>query len=256
MNRSDKLNQLIKELNENKSIDASWKYIGTGNPNADILIIGKETSSSDEQQIKLEIDNNLNDWDKINDFNQSRVPNFFETNKYSPLYPYKGQLFKIDKNNNRGTSVTWYNYQKLINKICNNLNNPKVDFHEYVFITEVNSTPSKKTKDADISSIPFRKENILSSAFFQSFPIVIISGVGYFNINKDFNEIEHIFNVKFKEKKFADKEKSKQPFWLHEQINGTEQKLLINTYQLSSYISDKLLSKLSNQIKESCLSDF
>lgn len=65
MNRINLLKELVSEL---KSIDEknAFKYIGTGNPNADILIIGKEASISDnpEQEI-MEIEKNLKDWDNI-----------------------------------------------------------------------------------------------------------------------------------------------------------------------------------------------
>ena len=89
----------------------------------------------------------------------------------------------------------------------------------------------------------------MKSDFFQSFPIVIISGVGYFKITANSNEIEEIFSVKYLEKKFAEGKES-QPYWIHSNKDNQSSKLLINTYQLSIGISDALLQEIANMIKK------
>lgn len=235
--------------NNHNSIDEEYKYIGTGNPYSNILIIGKEAAISiGSEQYEREIVDNFNYWNKLEEYNFDNIKERnFET--YSALYPYKGQILKKDNRQNWGTSITWMNYQKLINNISNNLHNSLIDFHEKSFITEVNSTPSKKTVEADIDSISFRKEHILSSDFFQSFPIVIISGVGYFEALQENNEIEKIFHVNFTEKKYANKEKQTQPFWIHR----SKDKIVINTYQLSIGVSDILLREIAKEIQDSNL---
>ena len=169
---------------------------------------------------------------------------------YSPIFPYRGQQFKIDNRKNGGTSRTWYNYQKLYNLIYGKIDNHNIDFHEGVFITEVNSSPSLKTKDADTSSIEFRKKALLTSEFFQNFPVVIISGLGYFEISKNRNEIEEIFGVKFTHKLIASN-KDSQAYWIHEGVNPP--KLLINTRQLSIGVSDALLEGIAKEIRDSGL---
>lgn len=255
MDRLGKFHLLLQVLKKERPQDKDlFKYIGTGNPNGDILIIGKEASviNKDSSQREYELENNFNNWNKMKDFNANNVSQFESYKNYSPLYPYKGQIFKINNNKNRGTSRTWYNYQKLYNKICNNNNNQTIDFHENVFLTEVNSTPSPKTKDADISSILFRKEYLLKSEFVRSFPIVIISGVGYFNINDTKNEIENIFEVRFETKCNAGK-KDKQPYWVH--WNANKSKLVINTYQLSIGVADVLINEIADLVKDSNLID-
>lgn len=118
--------------------------------------------------------------------------------------------------------------KNFFNYVFNLPNNNIIDFNKKSFITEINSTPSRKTINAITNSIPFRKEHVLSSDFFQSFPIVIISGVGYFETKEENNEIENIFKVEFKEKKFANKEKRTQPYWVH--LNEDKTKIVINTY--------------------------
>lgn len=235
--------------NNHNSIDEEYKYIGTGNPYSNILIIGKEAAiSKGSEQYEREIVDNFNYWNKLEEYNFDNIKERnFET--YSALYPYKGQILKKDNGQNWGTSKTWMNYQKLINYILNNLHNSSIDFHEKSFITEVNSTPSKKTVEANIDSISFRKEHILSSDFFQSFPIVIISGVRYFEASEENNDIEKTFNVSFTEKKYANNEKQAQPFWIHR----SKDKIVINTYQLSIGISDILLSEIAKEIQNSNL---
>lgn len=251
MDRIPKLEELISDLDAKIPNEELLKYIGTGNPNADILIIGKECSVDDinSEQFKFELMGNFRAWQKKRNYNQDDVPEFNNWNDYDPLFPYKGQNFKIDNKQNRGTSRTWYNYQKLINYVCNKQSNTEIDFHKDVFITEVNSTPSRKTVDADVSSIDFRKATILKSDFIQSFPIVIISGVGYFNISNNVNEIEEIFNVQYLERKLANGKES-QPYWIHTNKENRPYKLLINTYQLSMGISDDLLQEIAKLIRE------
>ena len=181
--------KLIQILIENLKINhfpvnEEFKYIGTGNPFSDILIVGKEASilmSSHPKQYKDEIINNLMSWSNLADYDGKTIP-YRDFNKFNPLYPYKGQILRKDNGNNFGTSATWINYQKLLNYIYNNTDNKEINFHENSFITEVNSTPSRKTSNAITDSISFRKEHILSSDFFDSFPIVVLSGVGYFNV--------------------------------------------------------------------------
>lgn len=116
MNKLD----LLKDLIEDKKFQSDkedFKYIGTGNPEAKILIIGKECSIHDnaEDQKKREITNNFEFWKNFvsgaKDKNQ---------NGYSPLYPYKGQKLLIRNSrtgDNGGTSLTWCKYQKLVNLI-------------------------------------------------------------------------------------------------------------------------------------------
>lgn len=246
--KKESFSNLLEELNDNHlDIDPEYKYIGTGNPNSDILFIGKEAAISVEsEQYKKEILDNLNYWTNLQNFDIDGMGDR-DFNEYSPLYPYKGQFLKKDNGKNWGTSTTWMNYQKLINKIFNKPHNEIINFHEKAFITEVNSTPSKQTVYADVESISFRKKHILSSDFIQNFPIVIISGVGYFEASSQLNEVEHIFKVNFTEKKFADNENKKQPYWVHRNVEKT--KIVINTYQLSIGISDQLLDAIAMEIQ-------
>lgn len=249
-NKKTSFKQLLADLNNHNSID-EYKYIGTGNPYSDILIIGKEAAISKEsEQYEKEIVANYNFWNSLEEYNSDAI---VERNfgNYSALYPYKGQILKKNNGENWGTSKTWMNYQKLLNYISNTPQNTLINFHEKAFITEINSTPSKITATADTASIPFRKKHILTSDYFQSFPIVIISGVGYFDASEQNNEIEQIFKVSFTEKKYADEEKKSQPYWIH--WNTEKTKMVINTHQLSIGIADVLLSEIAKEIQNTNL---
>lgn len=250
MNRLPLFEQFLTQL-KSQNVREEYKYLGTGNPNANILIIGKEAAigPGNTGQKGMEISSNFEQWCNLKDYDPNKIKDC-DFKNHNPLYPYKGQVLKIDNDTNRGTSRTWYNYQKLYNLIYQKEGNEKIDFHEGVFITEVNSSPSTKTRSADTSSIGFRKKMFQKSDFFQSFPIVIIAGLGYFDVSSGPNEIEVIFGVKFKPpKRFVGKET--QPYWIHE---GTDKpKLLINTRQLSMNVSDILLHEISDLIRVSGL---
>lgn len=252
MNRLPLFKQLLTQL-KSKNVREDYKYLGTGNPNANILIIGKEAAidPGNTGQKGMEISSNFEQWCNLKDYDPDKIKNCYFKN-HNPLYPYKGQVLKIDNSTNRGTSRTWYNYQKLYNLIYRKEGNEKIDFHEGVFISEVNSSPSPKTANADISSIEFRKEFIFRSAFIRSFPVVILAGVGYFKIDdvNKVNEIEDIFQVEFTKQYFAGKN-SRQPYWIH---NGTvKPKLLVNTHQLSMNVADSLLQEISELVRASGL---
>lgn len=257
MNREELFKELLTSLKENKSAgNDEYKYIGTGNPFANILIIGKEAAISkekDSMQYQKEIVENFNFWCSNRKYEISNIKEKDFVN-YNPLYPYRGQDLKLDnKKNNCGTSRTWMAYQKLYNYLFDTKGNTKINFHEKFFLTEVNSTPSPKTANANRNSIPFRKENIFSSKYFQSFPIVIIAGVGYFKTikkNDEKNEIEKMFNVNYLPEENLNFN-AKQPYWIH--MNEEKSKIVINTYQLSMNISDKLLEDIAKTIKSNKL---
>lgn len=234
-------------------------YIGMGNPNAKILIIGKETASKlGSEQHHREIELNSKQW-KYNIDNsvqpvdvQNWLPELPGT--YNPLYPYKGQLFKWMKRVNGkirgegGTSLTWSKYQKLLNLIL--LQEPKelIDFHEYCFITELSDKSALKSRDNDRKvveeSINERLE-LLRVPFYQNFPIVIVA-CGHYVRDYDL-KLESLFNVSYKNiKEFGIRN------WMniHYRKDGFSPKLLIHTNQLSEGIKDELLHELARECRE------
>lgn len=225
--------------------ESDIKYIGTGNPDAKILIIGKESSldaTKPENKGHMDLLNkNIDLWDRDKEKSIDQISDWNNDN-FSPMYPYKYQKHRINDGSNLGTSKTWYNYQKIHNHIFGK--SDVVNFHENIFTTEVNSTPSPKNKDADTSSIKKRKEFISKSKFFKKFPIIIIDGVGYFEIAENKNEIEKIFDVTFV-KNIGDKKS--QPIWVHK--GNDFPRLLMNTYQMSINVSNERLKRMGDLIK-------
>ncbi|WP_159801719.1 hypothetical protein [Flavobacterium sp. MK4S-17] len=232
-------------------------YIGTGNPNSKILIVGKETATDVENKAKgdelyvrfqnemlQDFKENATKWNLNieNLLHVDSIPNW-KGGKDSPLtsnplFPFKSLHAKELKE-----GQTWSKYQKLHDLIfLNNLSSVKekeIDFHNNFFLTEMNSSPAKFTRDADKKGIPDRKKFIKESVFFQNFPIVILACSNYINGV----EIEEIFNVKF-DKQIGNE---KQLCWTH--YNADKTKLVIHTRQLSTNVSDSLLIEIANEIR-------
>lgn len=222
-------------------------YLGTGNPNSKILVVGKEVATDVEEGLdkKLEtqnlvsFNNNCNDWKKnINEqISQENIPNW-NGNENNPLYAFKG--VKIKKEGH-----TWRKYQKLNNWVFDKKNNNEINFQEDFFITEMSVLPSKTTSKAQKISnfkdeLKKRKESFLSSDFIQDFPIIILACGNYISAE----EITKIFKVNFIE----EKGNVRQKFWIH--WNDEKTKLVIHTRQLSANVSNELLLGIASEIKK------
>lgn len=232
-------------------------YIGLGNPNAKILIIGKECAheegSTSEQQ---ECSNNYNQWmnlvEKGHGFiNEEEIPQWdgsWET--FCPFAPYnKPQQFTIERKKGDkiisgagGTSATWYNYQKLINyirelgKLDNPVNTSTIDFYKDCFITELNekcrvnnqgltAIERKKTKENIQKRFDLMKE---TKSFWSHFETVILACGPYADaLRKDQQLTQDIFG------------KAK----VISTINNR------NVPQLSIAISNELLKEIAKQVE-------
>ncbi|MFV5695427.1 hypothetical protein ACM55G_08320 [Flavobacterium sp. LB3P122] len=235
-------------------------FLGSGNPNAKIALVGKEAAIDllkFSDQHKREIINNAADWDSNydNKIQFSEIDNWFTLPKYNPLYPYKGQKNNVESRNETGdiiggrggTSKTWYNYQKIIDKVhFNDIPSKLINFHEYAFITELNqitgsyskNVPKKIRKD----SITKRKE-LFKEPFFKDFTITIIA-VGHYV--RDFDiDLQNIFQVKFHEQHSKELSESLNKEYINVHYNDLEKptKLLIHTNQLSM-VSNELINRL------------
>ena len=179
-------------------------YIGLGNPNAKILIIGKECAHEEgSTSAQQECSNNYNQWMKLVEkghgfINEEEIPQWdgsWET--FCPFAPYnKPQRFTIERKKGDkiisgagGTSATWYNYQKLINyirelgKLDNPVNISTIDFYKDCFITELNkkcrvnnqgltAIERKKTKENIQKRFDLMKE---TKSFWSHFDTVILA---------------------------------------------------------------------------------
>ena len=229
-------------------------YVGTGNPNSKILIIGKEVATDEEKDDLLEKNNlkafnsNAEDWENNikNNLKQNEIPNWnIESKQNNPLFAFKGV-----KPSDHKEGETWRKYQKLHNFIFPEFslknNNEPYNFQERFFITEMSELPSKKTKNAQRKKefqdkLKDRKKIFLNSNFIQNFPIVILACSNYINGQ----EITKIFNVEFTEQKGN----GKQRYWIHKSLTE-KPKLVIHTRQLSSNVTDELLIGIANEIKK------
>ncbi len=249
MNYSDEFTNFILKSNP----DNLNNYIGTGNPNAKILIIGKECAvdlEKNPEQYEREIKGNLINW-KTNIENPNQI---IENRTINPLFPYKGQKFTIYNEKRKrgigGTSDTWYKYQKLYNRILTP-NTTNIIFHDSFFITELNANPSSYSKDQNPetrkTSIKERVNIFFNSDFIQNFQIIILATSHYTKEHEI--DICKLFKVEFQNPtKHADKN-SRQWYNIHKNIKGEKAKLLIHTKQLSMAITDILLDEIAIEVK-------
>ena len=242
MNYNENFKNLVEQCSKNGT------YIGTGNPNSKILIVGKETATDvenkagkDEHYLRfqnealIDFKENANKWNLniSNKIEVNSIPNWkagIDTPISSnPIYPYKSLHAKELKEGH-----TWRKYQKLHDLVLlndmSNVTQKEFDFHQNFFVTEMNSSPAKFTRDANKTGISGRKQ------LFKE----ILACSNYINGS----EIEDIFDVKF-ENQFGTE---KQLFWTH--YNSERTKLVIHTRQLSTNVSDTLLKGIAEKISE------
>lgn len=272
---------LVNEVNKKKN-QSDVQYIGVGNPNAKILIIGKESAINTKEeegkkQYKKEFLKNAESW--LENIKNNR--DLFDADKdeqwkkdinapINPMYPYRGQRFvkyykrKRKKNGVEievevgcgGTSATWYNYQKIINSMksisLDEARKRTICFHEYCFSTEFSSATADYSKNVDPTkrdvSIKTRRDGLLNDCFYQRFPIVIVAAGRYpekFNINLD--ELFGVHLVGIIDKK---QDSGLKRNWLkvyREADDKMSHKLLIHTNQLSIGITDKLIETIAEK---------
>lgn len=175
MNLPDSFKDLLYS-EENKQ-----KYIGMGNPNARILIIGREPSydlNTEEGKLGFEQDQQLNRKNWINLFEGNPIKG-----RCNPRRPFPNQKCLKNNGSNDGTSATWTWYQKLIDMILGReYERPymlrPIDFHDYCFHTDISaaaapnlSSTDKQSKKASV----IEREALFKHPFFRQFPITILS---------------------------------------------------------------------------------
>jgi len=261
---------------ENLITTTKENLIGWGNPKAKILIVGKESAISvgkDEAgdiQYCKEILNNKKTWiaNLGSDISQDSIRlcqfdekgnilNFTEET-YNPLYPYKGQRCcvrrvykkKDTRSSPQGTSMTWYNYQRLCDKIRKESSSPtKInDFHRFIFTTELSVVAGKYSKDVDKKA---RKDSIearklfFSNDFFKRFPIIILAAGNY----------PDMFGISHESFWGSDDSVTEMngplPRGMYKVVylNGDVKRLFIRTYQLSM-VSNELINEIADRCIE------
>lgn len=220
-------------------------YIGEGNPFSKILFIGQELGQKENKQEESFCDKsvlvNIQEWkDKIH---QRQFIDQSEIKKNDSLFTLKG----IKKRDLKSVGHTWIKYQVLTDLIYNQESTTEINFLDKIFISELNQSPAKQSKDASKDSISNRITFIRGNKFYQQFPIVILACGKHIKPQ----EIYDTFGVKFIENgehKFGNKT-ILQKFWVHESIND-KPKLVIHVRQLSGRIYNTLLEGIALEVKQ------
>lgn len=243
------------------------EYVGCGNPNASILIIASEPAiSPNEERYKWEISDNNLLWRKwMKDGIVETIVHdgvIYDISKFSPRFPYKGQKYSVRSEVKKddvthirsvsGTSRTWYNFQKLMDKVrgVNRSKADLLDFHDICFTSELSTCCAKKSNEVDeeerIDSISRRagKTNaFFSSDFFQAFPIVIVASKSYISRYRGVFSVEDLFGLP------ADSKKSYDGFYTYSR-QGDSPKLLICCRHFASRLSDSYINEIASAITE------
>ena len=209
-------------------------YVGIGDPNARILIVGKESALS---EVNLEYKNNAAEWRKHIE-NHDCQDLKYHVNKEHPLHRGWGHN-------------TWSYYQKLNDYIFDveEIKPYYIDFLKNMFTTEINDAPNPKTSQADKSSINARKRLFKESAFIQSFPVIVLACSNYIQNNNSIREIDDIFGVTYDGDENGKHYYNKGNwFFTHHNVSGN--KLVIHTRQLSMDVKNEMLKEMAEVIKK------
>lgn len=240
-------------------------YIGHGNPNAKILFIGQEPAidcKNNPKQYNHEIVGNAGQWRNITPAGIGYES--IDSSKIefgSPLHPWANQKFQIrsvmqngEVKGEEGTAKTWYNYQKLINKIFELYSEGRkamtkddhLDFHRLSFHTDMSDAAYKNHSESiEGKQSVSERVSLLSSDFFRNFPIVIAA---VHNFPRDTYGDEYfgdIFGVEF-----LGNEETKRYEWINVSIRNDHNHpmLLIHTPQFSEAISDEYFDQIARRV--------
>ncbi|WP_158860965.1 hypothetical protein [Lunatibacter salilacus] len=205
-------------------------YIGKGNPNAKILVIGKELAidpfdTETKHIFKQESVENPLQWKNIIESGQLL--------DFNPLFPY-------DNKYKKSGGSTWNQYQRLCNLISAEMHvNENNHFFHNFFITELNTIPSKNSPGISNIEIGPRLDFLKNNKFYQNFDVIIVAAGGYLHVH----QIEDIFDVQE-----VDRSQSMRGNKFITFKGSNTNKLVISTRQLSTSVSAELMNKIANQI--------
>lgn len=220
-------------------------YLGFGNPEAEILIIGKEKAFDIYEKPNLffhESINNLYYWEKIL---QKKLDWAFSKDcefDFIPIFPQLKIRYKISPGH------TWRFYAKLIALIYENstvyknyllTHNYSESFFSKVFATELNYQPSRYSPNRKVEA---SRLGMFSEKFFKGFKLILFTGKSY--LLPDYQDkISKTFDMSFIEEKIIDKKKI--------DVFGNMKQKLILTDQLSGVAgwSAMALIKLANECR-------
>jgi len=254
---TEKFKQVVQYCKENNL------FVGYGNPNGKILVIGKEAAHvakedlADHLEKKKEelLQRNVAQWEHI--LSTGEVPNYDGERPISdenPLYAYGNQFNKKDirkegKPYNGGTSDTYTKYEKLYEQLfLQGEKLKKINFQKEFFITELSDYPTKESyNDKEIEalrqqSIEERKP-LFALPFFKDFPIVIVAA-GDYPIKYKF-DMQQTFDVQWEGKTIQVGD-----YWYNLHFSKDNKRILIHTRQLSNSFSGELIVAIANEAKK------
>lgn len=216
-------------------------FIGEGNPDSKILIVGKEIGGGNPANANDIIVNSLRDATR-------NIESWTNPVGY-PLSMIKVDVFR------HGRNPTWTNYQKLVGTIIGkDLGISNYDFLDYCFITEMSGI--QLPNNDYMETLPIEEYELLKTRrsesirkrmelftlpFFRSFPIVIMACGHYphrFGL-----DIESTFGVKWSGKTES---VSRGNFY---NVHYADGRILIHTRQMSTGVSEVLISEIGNLCK-------
>ena len=207
-------------------------YVGFGNPNSKVLILGKEKgfdiqNTQTNEQFEYESLKNPNEWKYY--IENKILPN---SSKYYESQDYINAFVPYLQKNKSGH--TWTKYQTLLNYLFPEITGFENDFFKMAFISEVNYQPSKLSKINKFEN--FERLNFLSHEYFKAFPITILGCGNY--LSKE--QIQQIFDVTY----FKDLSKPRQKLTIFKNSN----RILVQTRQLSFDINKDYLRRIADQV--------
>jgi hypothetical protein len=253
---TEKFKQVVQYCKQNNL------FVGYGNPNGKVLVIGKEAAHvakedlADHLEKKKEelLQSNVAQWEHI--LSTGEVPNYDGERPISdenPLYAYGNQFNKKDirkegKPYNGGTSDTYTKYEKLYEQLfLQGEKLKKINFQKEFFITELSDYPTKESyNDKEIEAL--RQQSIeerkclFALPFFKDFPIVIVAAGDY--PSRYQIDLEQTFDVVYK----GEIEVRKDRYFLH--FSKDNKRILIHSRQLSNSVSDELIAAIASEAKK------
>lgn len=256
---TEKFKQVVQYCKQNNL------FVGYGNPNGKVLVIGKEAAHvakedlADHLEKKKEelLQSNVAQWEHI--LSTGEVPNYDGERPISdenPLYAYGNQYNKRDNLNNKkgnpyngGTSDTYTKYEKLYEQLfLQGEKLKKINFQKEFFITELSDYPTKESyNDKEIEalrqqSIEERKP-LFALPFFKDFPIVIVAA-GDYPIKYKF-DMQQTFDVQWEGKTIQ-----VGKYWYNLHFSKDNKRILIHTRQLSNSVSDEFIAAIASEAKK------
>lgn len=224
-----------------KKQERDEECIGLGNPNANILFIGKEAGVSQTEKV---VEGSKGHWK-----NDMANP--------AKEYVYAKKYVPEARSNLRNFNHTWQKYQKLYDFILKEVGKSvvekeayEINFVENVFTTELstlhapNSDEAKEIEDFD-NRLAERKEIFFKDEFIQNFQIVVIFASDTKYIQRHQREVREMFGVEFTEMFQVGRSK----LWEHKGLTKSEKaKLVIHTRQLVNGAPNALIEKIAERI--------